>query len=120
MKQLALTVIQTRKVRMGTTRANFISLVRLRCALKIRCATMTDVSEDQFEFESDVLIGDVLVHLPTGARFATSGWVQWTDAGNVLTDGRCFDRQELWRVAVRILGRRSWLPKSRSSSQIHV
>ena len=67
---------------------------------------MTDVSEDQFEFESDVLVGDVLVHLPTGARFATSGWMQWGDADNVLPDGLRFDREELSRVAARILGRR--------------
>ena len=66
---------------------------------------MTDVSEDQFEFEGDVLVGDVLVHLPTGARFATSGWVQWGDANKVLPDGQV-DREELSRVAARILGRR--------------
>ena len=67
---------------------------------------MTDVSEDQFEFEGDVLVGDVLVHLPTGARFATAGWVQWASAGNILPDGRNFNREELAGVAARILARR--------------
>ena len=65
---------------------------------------MIDVSEDQLNSKATFWWA-TFCPPATGARWRP-GWVQWGDADNVLPNGRGFDREELSRVAARILGRR--------------
>ena len=64
---------------------------------------MTRVTEDQFEWR-----GKALVHLPTGAKFALgSDFVNFGRAGEVLADGRDFDRDDVLSVAPRLVAKAS-------------
>lgn len=56
---------------------------------------MTDVTKDQFEWD-----GERLTHKPTGARFhKRSEFVNFGNAGNTLTDGTCYEQEDVLRVA---------------------
>lgn len=65
------------------------------------------VEDEQFEWD-----GKVLRHKPTGARFwwkypnseSDAVGLNWSKAGDVLDDGRDFDRDEIMRVAMKFLG----------------
>jgi hypothetical protein len=63
---------------------------------------MTKVTEDQFEWS-----GDKLVHVPTGASFVLgSEFINYGRAGDVLADGRDFDRGDVRQVAHSLMVRR--------------
>jgi hypothetical protein len=62
----------------------------------------TQVTDEQFEWR-----GDDLVHVPTGASFEPrTNFVNFGDAGNVLPDGRDFDRGDVLAVARRLMAER--------------
>lgn len=56
---------------------------------------MTKVTRDQFVWDKDRLI-----HKPTGASFnRRSQIVNYQRAGEVLSDGTCYDRADVYSVA---------------------
>ena len=67
------------------------------------------VEAGQFEWH-----GDNVVHMPTGATFAWSYpnshsdkvSVNWKNAGDVLDDGRDFDRDDVMKGAMQLLGQK--------------
>ena len=60
---------------------------------------MTEVLDSDFEWQDGKL-----VHMPTGATFTPgSSWVNWGRAGEVLDDGRDYDKDEVVAAAVRII-----------------
>jgi hypothetical protein len=67
------------------------------------------VEESQFEWQ-----GDRVVHTPTGATFSWSYpnsqseqvTVNWKNAGDVLDDGRDFDRDEVMKGAMQMLAQK--------------
>jgi hypothetical protein len=63
---------------------------------------MDKVTEEQFEWR-----GDKLVHIPTGASFVLgSQFINYGRAGDVLPDGRDFDRGDVRQVAHRLMVRK--------------
>ena len=60
---------------------------------------MTKVTEDQFE-----IYGPIVRHVPTGARFTVgSDIVNWGRAGDVLPSGEEFEREDVQRMAFKIM-----------------
>jgi hypothetical protein len=80
--------------------------------LHLQRQNMTAVREDQFDVEENTA-----VHLPTGAEFwAYPGTeqghcVRWGDAGAVLPNGDDYARDEVAKVALKLLASRSNLKK---------
>lgn len=60
---------------------------------------MTAVFRDQF-----AILGKRVRHLPTGARFIVgSSVISWGQAGDVLSNGQLFAREDVHRVATEIM-----------------
>jgi hypothetical protein len=60
--------------------------------------TFTRPSAQEFE-----ILKDLIVHLPTGARFTRGGNVNYGRAGSILPDGNDYLREDVRAMAARLL-----------------